>query len=398
MLYAQRYSYPMSEITPNRNQLVSDLSAMIRCESVNTFGEASPVGAEAAMADLFEVQLRSLDLEIGSREVVPGRRNVWGTLKGVGTGPTILLAGHLDTVGVDGYADPFEPIIKDGHIYGRGSCDMKAGLAAYLEVVRHLQRTGALLSGDLIIAGVIDEEHAMVGSKDFGIHGPQVDYAIVAEPTLLQISTAHKGQVLTTITTKGLAAHSSLPSQGRNAVYHMAAVLGVLQDYADDLYLREADPICGKPSFSVGVIRGGDNACSVPDFCQIDIDRRTIPGETLASVIQELHYSILRAKTKVPELDFEIGTAFLDLPPLDTNADSPVSKAMMMACEAILGQVSVTAFPGSTDSPNFGCPTVICGPGNLAQCHSLDEYVSIDQIEDAVRIYIHAIKAMQTDP
>jgi acetylornithine deacetylase len=388
----------MREIKPNRDRLIAELSALIRCESVNTFGETSPVGAESAMADLFEAQLRSLGLEIGTHEVTTGRRNVWGSLKGIGTGPTILLAGHLDTVGVDGYTYPFDPIVKEGRIHGRGSCDMKAGLAAYLEVVRQLQFTGIPLSGDVIVAGVVDEEHAMAGSKDFGLYGPQVDYAIVAEPTLLQISTAHKGQILTTITTKGLAAHSSLPEQGRNAVYHMSAVLGVLQDYADELSLRKADPICGKPSFSVGVIRGGDNACSVPDLCQIDIDRRTISGETSADILNELHDVMARAKTTVPELDFEIGTPFLDLPPLDTSSDALVTKAMIDACEAISGQVSVTAFPGSTDSPNFRCPTVICGPGDLAQCHSLNEYVTIDQIEEAVRIYVHAILAMQSEP
>jgi acetylornithine deacetylase len=287
--------------------------------------------------------------------------------------------------------------VKDGKIYGRGSCDMKAGLAAYLEVVRHLQRTGTPLSGDLIIAGVIDEEHAMAGSRHFGLHGPKVDYAIVAEPTLLQISTAHKGQMLTTIRTKGLAAHSSMPDKGRNAIYHMGAVLGALQEYADDVSARAPDAICGSPSFSVGVIRGGDNACSVPDFCEIDVDRRTIPGETSAGVMKELHNAMESAKPKAPELDFEIGTPFLDLPPLNTRLDALVTKSVVAACRAVIGQVDVSAFPGSTDAPNFGCPTVICGPGALAQCHSLNEYVAINQIEDAVRIYIYAILAMQTE-
>lgn len=388
----------MTKIEIDRAQLVGDLSAMIRCASVNTFGAPSDVGAEAAMADLFEAQLRSLGLEIGARDLVDGRRNVWGTLKGTGAGPTVLLAGHMDTVGVDGYVDPFEPTVKDGKIYGRGSCDMKAGLAAYLEVVRHLQRTETVLTGDLIIAGVIDEEHAMAGSRDFGLNGPAVDCAIVAEPTLLQISTAHKGQMLTTIRTKGLAAHSSMPGKGRNAVYHMGAVLGALQGYADALSHRDPDPICGVPSFSVGVIRGGDNACSVPDFCEIDVDRRIIPGETSRDVMQELHDVMATAKTSAPDLEYEIGTPFLDLPPLDTKSDALVAKSVMAACQAVIGQVEVSAFPGSTDAPNFGCPTVICGPGDLAQCHSLDEYVAIDQIEDAVRIYVHAILAMQTNP
>lgn len=387
----------MSKIQVDRAQLVADLSAMIRCASVNTFEAPSGIGAEAAMADLFEAQLCSLGLEIGSHEVVSGRRNVWGTLKGTGRGPTILLAGHMDTVGVEGYADPFEPTVKDGKIYGRGSCDMKAGLAAYLEVIRHLQRTGATLSGDVIVAGVIDEEHAMAGSRHFGLHGPKADYAIVAEPTLLQISTAHKGQMLTTIRTKGLAAHSSMPAKGRNAIYHMGAVLGALQDYADDVSKRVPDAICGSPSFSVGVIRGGDNACSVPDFCEIDVDRRTIPGETSAGVMKELHVAMARAKTHAPELDFEIGKPFLDLPPLDTQADALVAKAVVAACKAVIGHVDVSAFPGSTDAPNFGCPAVICGPGDLAQCHSLNEYVALDQIEDAARIYIHAILSMQAE-
>ena len=249
----------------------------------------------------------------------------------------------------------------------------------------------------MIVVGVIDEEHAMAGSRHFGLHGPKVDFAIVAEPTLLQISTAHKGQMLTTIRTKGLAAHSSMPDKGRNAIYHMGAVLGALQDYADDVSKRAPDAICGSPSFSVGMIRGGDNACSVPDFCEIDVDRRTIPGETSAVVMKELHSAMASAKTNALELEYEIGTPFLDLPPLDTQADALVTKSVVSACKAVIGHVDVSSFPGSTDAPNFGCPTVICGPGDLAQCHSLNEYVALDQIEDAARIYIHAILSMQTE-
>lgn len=379
----------------NTDQVLDDLSAMIRCESVNGFGASDPIGAEAAMADLFEDQLRSLGLETSTHEVLPGRRNVWGTLKGTGAGPTILLAGHMDTVGVDGYVDPFIPTRNDGNIYGRGSCDMKAGLAAYLEVVRILQQTGAQLAGDVIVAGVIDEEHAMAGSKYFGLHGPKVDCAIVAEPSLLSISASHKGQFLTTIRTTGLAAHSSMPSKGRNAIYHMAAVVNALQGYAADLARRTPDPDCGPPSFSVGVIRGGDNACSVPDVCEIDIDRRTIPGETSADVLDELHAVMQSVKAREPALDYEIGTPFLDLPPLSTGADTLIMHAITAACRAVTGSADVKAFPGSTDAPNFNCPTVICGAGDLAQCHSLNEYVSIAQIEDAIRIYVHAILEMQ---
>ncbi len=377
----------------NTDQLIADLSDMIRCPSVNTFGGPA---AEGAMADLFETQLRALGLEIGAHEVGPGRRNVWGTLKGAGEGPTVLLAGHLDTVGVDGYQSPFEPTVKDGNIYGRGSCDMKAGLAAYLEVVRQLAKLKMPLAGDLIIAGVVDEEHAMAGSRHFGLQGPKIDYAIVAEPTELKICPVHKGQFLATLRANGLAAHSSMPQNGRNAVYHMGTVLNELQIYAQSLSKRQPDPMCGAPSFSVGVIRGGDNACSVPDFCEIDVDRRTIPGETTASVITELEGVLDAALAKEPELNIEIGTPFLDLPPLDTKTDTAVMMAMTSACKAVISDATVETFPGSTDGPNYKCPTVICGPGRLAQCHSLNEYVSISQIEDAVRIYVHAIQKMQS--
>jgi len=386
----------MSSFDIDRSQLVADLSAMIRTPSVNTFGVESEAGAEAAMADLFETQLRALGLEIGAHEVLKGRRNVWGRLKGTGDGPTILLAGHLDTVGVDGYGGPFEPHVKNGNIYGRGACDMKAGLAAYLEVIRILQRSDAALRGDVIVAGVIDEEHAMAGSTYFGQHGPQLDFAIVAEPTQLEICRAHKGQMLMTLRTTGLAAHSSMPQSGRNAIYHMGAVLTALQSYADDLRARPADPMCGAPSLSVGVIRGGDNACSVPDFCEIDIDRRTIPGESSADVMAELYAVIEQAKQSVPELECVIETPFLDLPPLDTAETSPVMQAVINASMAVIGKSDVTAFPGSSDAPNFACPTVICGAGDLAQCHSLNEYISIVQIEEAISIYTHAILELQT--
>ncbi len=380
----------------NRARLVGDLAGMIQIPSINPFGQAGAHTAEAEMADDFETRLHGLGLQIGTAQVSAGRRNVWGTLRGTGGGPTILLAGHLDTVGVEGYTDPFNPKIADGKIHGRGSCDMKAGLAAYLEVVRVLQETGPL-KGDVIVAGVVDEEHAMTGSYAFGKNGPPVDHAIVAEPTQLAICPTHKGQILMTLRCQGLAAHSSLPQNGKNAIYHMATLLSHLQSYAHQLSKRTPEPDCGSPSFSVGVVRGGDNACSVPDFCEIDVDRRTIPGESFGTVMSEIQTVIHAAKQAEPDLQIEVLPPFLNLPPLGTAPDAPLMGAITSACQKVTGQCPVHAFPGSTDAPNFGCPTVICGPGDLAQCHSLDEYVEISQIEDAVRIYLNTIRALQPD-
>ena len=381
----------------DRQALVTDLVNMIRIPSVNCFGANDPqYPAEAAMADYLEKRLNCLGISTESRVVSDGRRNVWGTVKGTGDGPTVLLAGHLDTVGVEGYDGPFDPKAEDGKIFGRGSCDMKAGLAAYLEVARILIETERQLSGDLIIAGVVDEEHAMIGSKDYGVNGPQIDYAIVAEPTSLAICPAHKGQICMTIKTHGLAAHSSMPEKGTNAIYHMGDVVQALRDYADTLGRREPDAMCGQPSFSIGVIRGGDNACSVPDFCEIDVDRRTIPGETYETVMAELRDVMKGVQARLPGLQCEFADPFLNLPPLATPHTSPVMVALQTGCELTLGAPSpVSAFPGSTDAPNFNCPTVICGAGDLAQCHSLNEYIAIDEIESAVKIYLNAIIMLQ---
>ena len=376
----------------DHSRITNDLADMIRIPSVNTFGGPA---AEGAMADYFEQALRKLGLEIDSHEVSHGQRNVWGVLKGAGTGPTILLAGHLDTVGVEGYDNPFEPKIDDGKIFGRGSCDMKAGLAAYLEVIRVLQASGATLSGDVIVAGVVDEEHAMVGSKAFGLRGPKVDFAIVAEPSQLKIAPAHKGQILMTLRTRGVAAHSSMPEKGVNAIYHMARALQALQGYAEDLRKRRPDAMCGLPSFSVGVFRGGDNACSVPDFCEVDLDRRTIPGEMHSDVLDEMRAVLDAVQAQTSDFKYEFETPFLDLPPLATDSASPLMKAIETACQDVIGRSDIMAFPGSTDAPNFKSPTVICGAGNLEQCHSLNEYVDLNEIENAVRIYVKTIQNMQ---
>jgi acetylornithine deacetylase/succinyl-diaminopimelate desuccinylase family protein len=383
----------------DETRLVDDLVAMIGIPSVNTFGVAEPdVAAEQGMAVYFEKRLNELGLPVQSYDVENGRRNVWGTLKGTGGGPTILLAGHFDTVGVAAYEGPFNGVVKDGNVYGRGSCDMKAGLVAYLEVVRLLQQSNQPLSGDLIIAGIVDEEHAMIGSAEFGRTGPKVDFAIVAEPSSLNISAAHKGQVCLSITTTGKSVHSSMPQLGINAIYHMNAVITELQQYAKELELRPADPVCGSPSFSLGVINGGQNASSVPDHCEIAIDRRTIPGESYESVMTELNAILEKISSRIPDFQYAFSEASLNVPPLSTSLESDVFKAVFAACENVLGRApEVTPFPGSTDAPNFGVPAVICGAGALAQAHSLNEYVPVAEMVSAVKIYLHAIQSMQID-
>lgn len=375
------------------SNLIADLQALVSTPSVNPFdGPATMPPAEDAMASLYERRLSDLGLELGSQDVRDGRRNVWGRLRGKGGGPTVMLAGHLDTVGVAGYNQPFDPRIENGRVYGRGSCDMKAGLAAYLEVVRRLQSSGQSLSGDLIIAGVVDEEHAMLGSQAFGQTGPHVDFAIIAEPSELAICPVHKGQMMFGLRTRGVSVHSSLPEKGVNAIFHMGRILRALEDHAAALAKRPAHALCGHPTLSVGVVNGGTNASSVPDWARIEVDRRTIPGEDHAAVRAELEAVVESVRAQVPDLDYSFDHYDLNVSPLQTPEDAPTVRALLAASEACLGSPSpVRSFSGSTDAPNFCCEAVICGPGALAQCHSLDEYVSIEQLEQAVDIYHHAV-------
>ncbi len=380
----------------NEQKLVADLSKMVSIPSANTFGKEDPTNpVEEAIAQYYEEQLKSLGFEINSADVENGRRNVWGTLKGSGKGPTVLLAGHMDTVGIEGYDEPFSGEVKDGKIYGRGSCDMKAGLAAYLEVARILVETGETLSGDLIIAGVVDEEYGMIGSKHFGTHGPKIDFAIVAEPSSLKLSIAHRGQVCLSLKTYGLSAHSSVPENGINAIYHMNSAITALRKYADDLSKRKPDPLCGMPTLSIGVITGGESVSSVPDWCEIEIDRRMIPGESFDSIHKEFSEVLNKLAEEIPDFKYELTKPSLNAPPLSTDVNSPVVKAIVESYKKVCNQEpEFMTFPGSTDAPNFGCPTVICGAGSLEQCHTINEYVPISEMKTAVSIYLETIRIL----
>ena len=382
-----------------KSQLLDDLADMIRTPSVNPFEGEMPVPApEEAMAQLYETKLAALGLEVHSQPVSQGRRNVWGVLRGSGSGPTVMLAGHMDTVGVEGYESPFDPVILDGKIYGRGSCDMKAGLAAYLEVVRRLQDTGTTLKGDLILAAVVDEEHAMRGSNHFGLQGPKIDHAIIAEPSELAICPVHKGQMCFSLRTKGVSVHSSLPHKGINAVNHMCRVVVALEDYAAELATRTPHPMAGLPTLNIGTIRGGNSVSSVADWCMIDIDRRTIPGEDHGAVMDEIRAVVAAVAAAIPQMDYEFIIADLDVPALGTPNSAPTVQALQAATTAVLGQsAEIRSFSGSTDAPNFRCEAVICGPGALAQCHSLNEWVDVTQVEQAVDIYLHAVQALQNE-
>jgi len=374
----------------DEDRLVRDLCALVATASVNPFDAPPERGSrEREIAAVYRARLEELGLEPMCEEVVPGRPNLWARLPGTGGGPTIMLAGHLDTVGVEGCEAPFAGDVRDGRVYGRGACDMKAGLAAFLEVLEILRAGGVRLRGDLIVAALCDEEHLMLGSRAFAV---AADFAIVAEPTRLAVCRCHNGQLTYLIRTHGQAAHSSRPEHGRNAIVAMGRVIAALDAHADALREREPHPLAGTPRLSPGVIRGGTISSTVPDLCELEIDRRITPGETREDVVAELHAVIGPVAARAPAFEYDVVGPKLDVASLETPADAAIVGALATAHEHVLGRpAEIAAFPGGTDAPNLRGVAVVCGPGDAAQAHTVDEWVEIAQVVAAVRVYLHAI-------
>jgi len=380
---------------PNTERLVQSLVELIRIPSVNPFNTpAGPGQREQELAEHLLARFEGLGLETGRREGTAGRPNVWGRLKGRGDGPSVMLAAHLDTVGTEGYAGAFEPQVRDGRVTGRGACDMKGALACYLEVIRMLSEGGVRLPGDVIVAGLVDEEHVQIGSLDMGRHGPHADYGIIGEPTGLRICPVHKGQLGVFIRTRGRGAHSSGPENGVNAVEHMGAVLQHLAGLNAELRERgPRHPLCGTGRFSVNVIRGGTVVSSIPDWCEIEADRRFLPGEDVQAILGDYRARLAELSAQLPDLRVEVSAEpSLLVPALDVPVDSPLVRALQTATAQVTGAAGeVAAFAGGTDAPNLGFPCVIFGPGALEQAHSSDEFVEVRQMEQASLVYLQTL-------
>lgn len=369
------------------------LQEMILIRSENPFHDPPAPGfREKEMADYLAEQMTSMGLEVEQKEVRPERPNVFGYLPGTEGRLTLMLAGHMDTARTDGYPDAYSGKTEKGRIYGRGACDMKAALAAYLAVVKVIRDGAVKLKGNLILCGNMDEEFQMLGSKAIGQDGPKADQGIIGEPTGLQICPSNKGRVSTKILTRGRAAHSSVPEQGINAVERMARIIHAFEDYNRELLHRPPHPLCGHGRFTPGVIRGGVQVNMVPDFCELEVDRRTLPGETKEGVYEEFRSRIEKVKQSFPDLVYEITEPTWLIAPNDISEEEPVVGALRRAHREVNGHdPGVQAFPAGSDAPYMGFPTVVCGPGSIAQAHTTCEFVSLKEVAGAARIYLHAV-------
>ena len=370
-------------------QLLTDL---VRRPSVNPMGRDDlppDVTLEHRVTDYLESQFKALGVPVQRQPVAPGRDNLIATYLPPAPPPfTAIWECHQDTVPVDGMTiDPFGGVIEGGKLYGRGACDVKAGAAAMLTAFARLVREKPPGSAAVTLAFTVDEEHAFLGVQHLMRSGVRADCAVVAEPTELNIVQAHKGVVRWQIDTSGRACHSSRPEQGVNAVYRMARLLRGIEEFADRLRTTRSDPTLGPPTLSVGMIRGGASPNTVPDACRIEIDRRLVPGENPLDAPAELD-AFLRG---YPGVGFPFATTAPQFacPPLSpVNVDQLLGR-LGRALDAVVGRHEVHAVPYGTDASTIaeaGIPSVVFGPGDIAQAHTKDEWVELAQVEAAADI------------
>jgi acetylornithine deacetylase len=303
------------------------LKALVRIDSVNPSLVPGAAG-ETAVARALAEHMRAMGLEVHVQEVAEGRPNVVGVLEGREPGRSLMLCGHIDTVGVAGMTQPFNPVERDGRVYGRGSQDMKSGVAAMVDAARLIRDSGGLDEGRLIIACVVDEEHSSIGA-DALVTKWYADGAVVTEPTDLAIAIAHKGFEWVEVETEGRAAHGSRPREGRDAIRLMGRVLTELDALDHRLQSRPPHPLLGTASLHASLIHGGRELSSYPDRCQLQMERRTVPGEQPGSGAREV--ADILARLAAADAEFKAASRPLFArSPYEIAADHPLVATMKL--------------------------------------------------------------------
>jgi len=365
------------------------LSELISIGSVNP--GAAPLEhdwqGEKRIAGFVADWLISNGLDARIDEYKPGRANVTALLEASGDAPTVLITAHMDTVDIAWEnGDRFGPVVKDGRLYGLGACDDKATLAALMLAAAEAARSGKLTQNLLLVASS-DEEFGFSGISRLIATGVRPDCAIACEPTRLCIVRRHKAVNRWIIKTSGRSAHGSIPQSGENAIYKAASAVKALEAHANDLAGRPGADLLTPPTLNVGTIRGGLQANSVPDFCEIGIDRRLLPEEDSDQAEREILDCLKDAPGGSEGWKME---QTLYLPSLDTGAGEPIVKDMQRTCRTILGSERVIGVDYGTEAGALsaaGIPAVVFGAGDIAQAHAPDEFVSLEEVESATRVF-----------
>jgi acetylornithine deacetylase/succinyl-diaminopimelate desuccinylase family protein len=368
-------------------KLLSDLVALPSINPAFRPDDVERTGEERVALHLADLAGKH-GLEVSRQAVLPGRENLFVRLKPAGkTKRRIILSPHLDVVPAED--KQFKPRVKNGRLHGRGACDTKGSVAAFFHALMELSKDKRRpTQTEILFVGLVDEEYGQSGSRILGEKGPKGDLAIAGEPTQLQVVTSHKGNLWLQFETQGKAAHGATPHLGRSAIHEMARVTDLLLTEYVDLLGQRKHPLLGNPSINVGIIEGGSQTNVVPERCRIEIDRRTLPGETKQSVYEEINHLLTKRNLKVVNLR---ESREVPCPPLETNPDNLLVKQFIKAARR-RKSIGVDYFTDASPIAMGGTPAIVFGPGDIAQAHSADEWINLKQLDRATAIMLRFMR------
>jgi succinyl-diaminopimelate desuccinylase len=378
----------LDEEALNDAYLLRVLGSLVATQSVN------PGIYEADMARAVSEWLAPTAAKVRFVETFPGRPSVGAVIEGDGSGPQLVLNGHMDTVAIDDESlwtsDPFGGEVRDGYVYGRGACDMKAGLTVQIAVARVLSQYRDRMRGTLVLHFAVGEECGEPGTLSLLKAGFGGDFGITTEPTELKVAVAERGLAFFTIRIKGRSIHASRAHLGLNPVPRLRAVLDVIEVYDREIKDR-THPLLPSGSCTPTVVRAGVKHNAVADYCDISVDRRLLPGETVSNELDDLRRRLAGIKDHDPEFEFELTVVPHPFEPAEIDAGSAFAGQVLKTVEAVTGRATeIWGTPYGSDVRNLvndaGIEAITFGPGDVTECHCPNERVSITQLRDAARV------------
>lgn len=350
---------------------------------------------EEEMAKYIDEMFKNEGIESTVIEIAPGRYNLVACIHGKYGGKSLMLSGHMDTVPAYDMSEPFAGTVRDGILYGRGACDMKGPLAAMIAAVIAVKRSGIQLKGDLYFTGLSDEEERGIGVEYLVKNGPVADATIMGEPTDMDIALGHKGLEWIRVNVHGHKVHGGDTNTGINAIEMAARFINRVYEKYTPVLNKRAYPLLGRPTVNVGKIIGGDQPSTVAGTCEIQLDRRCVPTETIKQVYDELD-EICRDLHKMDKtfnatIEDMFNKELMPHIPFLTEINESIVTCAGSACEKSGKNIVTRAFTAWTDagiiSNNSCSKCIIMGPGSLSVAHSPEENINIEKIKTAAEIY-----------
>jgi len=374
-----------------RGDAVALARALIQIDSRNpTLASDSPGEGDCAraLASILDDWGFTVQLIDGA----PGRPNVVARI-GPADAPALMLNGHLDVVGVEGMVhEPFAAEVRGNRIYGRGSADMKGGVAAMCAAAA--KGASADSARQILVTAVVDEEYESLGMRAMLAAGVVADAAIITEPTRLAICPAHRGFVWIDVAFRGRAAHGSRYDLGVDAITHAGLLLTELESLERTREKGPQHPLLGRGSLHASKIQGGVGMSTYPETCNLSIERRTLPGESVEKALEEITDACVTLRSRQPHFNARVTLSTAQLPS-DVPLESPIVKRLRGALEREKLPVRIEGLSAWTDAAllnEAGIPTICFGPGDIALAHAAEEFVPIEEIETATRVLARVVR------